>query len=357
MYRELMRRLPVFLVCGVAVFVTSCRRNPADTLLEAFPAAVSLSPVDSVLLEENYSVFSPEGVVVRGDRMVVLHTDGDAVLSLIGPDGRTPVFRKGRGPKELLDPTSLILDGDRLKLYDGMSLMYFSAEMDALGTDGFRVDTLVRIRNAGQDGYCTAKYVYSKGASFVAAGYQPGYWYSLIAPDGRILDGVEYVRFPGKEDFSVNENYVLHLNSYAALHPDGDRGVCVMSGAAVISLFEIRGNALQEYCRKVFSSPQVEGSRDPGLPVLRHLPESTRAFQAVAADEKHIYALYSGGRVVQGVRPAEECTHLLVFDWSGEAVRHYELEASINAFHVEDGCVWGVSKYPGSRLYVYQLDQ
>lgn len=54
-------------------------------------------------------------------------------------------------------------------------------------------------------------------------------------------------------------------------------------------------------------------------------------------------------------RPSSECSHLLVYDWDGNPVRRYELEKTINSICLKDGKIYGASKYPKARVYVYNL--
>lgn len=53
--------------------------------------------------------------------------------------------------------------------------------------------------------------------------------------------------------------------------------------------------------------------------------------------------------------PSYQCAHLLIYNWELEPIMRYELNHSINSFCVEGDTLYGVSSYPESRLYVYQL--
>lgn len=344
----------VFLLLGLIPLENSCNRKPFDGVLKAFPSVEVISPTDSVKLDD-YDILMPDGIVVRNDRIFISHSDGDDVLSLLEHGDRHAVFRRGRGPREFLEPTSLQINGTQVNLFDKMRRLFISFDADSQDCKNVKIDTLAQITNLGADGYSAPVYLYSVGTAFISAGYQPGYWYALVDAEGRILDGVGYVSFKGMDDFSDNENYVLHLNSYMAFHPDGDKGVCVMADAGVISLFEIRGNTLEEYYREIYSLPLVEGTKDPRYPILHNLPDSFQAFRAVDADETHIYALYSGNKWTRDDRPAYECTHLLVFDWAGNTIKHYELSESINAFQIVGDQLYGVSMHPSSRLFIFQI--
>lgn len=352
-YHYAMKKIIVLLMSCSVLFAVSCSRKSGQLILDSFPAVAQLMPSDSIFLND-LGIQMPLGIVVIDEKVVIQHEDGDVLVSVLENGERKTVFRNGRGPNELLEPTSFVKGERDFNIYDGMRRVLLSVDMHFSDSSVPSIDTLVKIKNVGQEGYAAPTYLFSNGISYVSAGYQPGYWYTLVDSDGKILDGVGYNSFSGKE-FNEKENYVIHLNSFVAFHPNKSKGVCVMSDADAISLFEIEGDKIHEYCRRVYSSPLVEGTRESNSPILRHLPGSYRSFRAVAADEDYIYALYSGNLLRDADIPASECRHLLVYDWEGNAVKNIILGVSINAFQVQGDTVYGVSMHPDSRLYKFVL--
>lgn len=352
--KENMKRISALLIGCSVIFTASCNQKSGLLILDSFPSVEQLMPSDSTLLSD-WGIQMPLGIVVIDEKFVIQHEDGDVLVSVLEKGERKTVFRNGRGPNELLEPTSLVKKEGCFNIYDSMRRVLLSVDMHSSDSTAPSIDTLASIKNVGQEGYAAPIYLYNNDRSYVSSGYQPGYWYTLVDSNGKILDGVEYISFSGK-NFNEKENYVIHLNSFVAIHPEKSKGVCVMSDADAISLFEIESDMIHEYCRKVYSSPSVEGTREPNSPILRHLPGSYRSFRSVAADEDYIYALYSGNLLRDADIPASECRNLLVYDWEGNAVKRIILGVSINAFQIQRDTIYGVSMHPESRLYKFVLD-
>ena len=135
-----------------------------------------------------------------------------------------------------------------------------------------------------------------------------------------------------------------------------NRGVCAMLYCGAFSIFDISGNILHEKMRKIYYEPKVI-SMSGEMISPAHDGEETKGFFSAESTEDHIYLLYSGRTRETQAELDSECSHLLVYDWDGNPVRRYELEKTINSIFLKDGKIFGASKYPKARIYVYDLPQ
>ena len=110
-----------------------------------------------------------------------------------------------------------------------------------------------------------------------------------------------------------------------------------------------------EKARKIYYPPLISASKDDRAVSPSYDPENRRGFCGVGSDNTRIYLLYSGKKSGESSSPSYQCGHLLVYDWEGNPVVHYELTAEVNSVCIEGRSIYGVSSHPSGRLYRYDM--
>lgn len=178
-----------------------------------------------------------------------------------------------------------------------------------------------------------------------------------MADDGQIVNTVGHVKFDNIIQFSELEQSAFHLSSFLTVKPDGRSVVCALGTAGALSFAKIDDdNNMKEVGRNIYYSPKIKPSGDRKLPTIMYSSENKRAFCGIQSDNEYVYLLYSG-KTQNERTPAYQCNHLLIYDWNAKPVRHCYLDKSINSFYMEDGILYGVSSYPASQIYIFNMTE
>ena len=77
------------------------------------------------------------------------------------------------------------------------------------------------------------------------------------------------------------------------------------------------------------------------------------AFHGIDSDGENVYVIYSGHNML----PANECRHLIVYDWDGNPAKHYLLNRNVSSVHVDGDNMWCASIYPESCVYRFEISR
>lgn len=355
-----MNRISILLCMALTMSSVSCCSPTADgdPVLSGFEVSVGLSPTDSVDLEK-FGILMPESVAKYGDWFAIKRHGGEHTVMLVNPavGEVVPCFRKGRGPGEVLNLGSV-------QIYDGRLCVY-----DISQSRSYALDIAASVRAHSQQLVDEGIYPEIADATllrpFVLYGYEYGImmtglfsdetWYISVKEDGTPNGKVGQVEYEGTEDMTPVGKSAFHLSSSFSVRPDGRKGVCAMSVGGAFSIFDTDTSEISESVRKIYYPPLLSSSKDDRVVSPSYDPANRRGFCGVCSDNTHIYLLYSGKRSGDRTSPSYQCGHLLVYDWDGNPVVHYELAEEINSVCMEGKSIYGVSSHPSGRLYRYDI--
>ena len=333
------------LVAVSAASIISCSTE-RDAFLRSLPLeAQHLEAVDSFNIDR-YGLYQPNSVVKSDNGWIVLSSaKGRYKLLFFNPDtgDHFPVVHNGRGPGEIIQGGSLHGDGKTAVYYDLNSATCIKIHLnETVRSRKVVADTIGNFKGVSKPVFLT-----SAGSGFISGNLtDAGVWYSYYDSKGNIVSNVDALEFndlPAGGDYAVS----FLISSRYASSPDG-RKVCVATvGAPALSFSEIENGNLTEYKRYTMDPVGMENGR--------LTPDHVSAFAGMDADEDYVYVIYSGHKIRGDVFPADECRHLIIYDWDGNPVRHYRLDRNINSIDVADGCLYGASNYPESAVYKFDL--
>ena len=140
-YHYAMKGISALLIGCSVILTISCSQKSGPLLLDSFPSVEQLMPSDSILLSD-LGIQMPLGIVVIDEKVVIQHEDGDVLISVLENGERKTVFRNGRGPNELLEPTSFVKKDGCFSIYDSMRRVLLSVDMHLSDSSVPSIDTL-----------------------------------------------------------------------------------------------------------------------------------------------------------------------------------------------------------------------
>ncbi len=338
-------------IVAVTATITACSVNKErDLYLKSLDVETEiLSYADSFNIEQ-YDMFQVGNVVKADDDWLILSSSkGDynlLFLNLAVPE-HFFVIRRGRGPGEMIQ-------GGSLHKYVG-AVFYYNVNnatcirIDCVEThkkQSLVADT-VGIFNQGAS---RPVYMASCGSEFFISGNMTDYnaWYSCYDSTGRVLSSVPSLNCDGIPRRDKMRLFSLMLSSKYVSKPDGTK-VCVANVAtASLSFSELHSGKLTEYKRYEY---------DASGNGVYFGPDAISAFHGMDADDENVYVIYSGHKMKNDVLPANECRHLIVYDWNGNPVKHYLLNRNVSSVHIDGGSVWCASTYPESCVYRFEIQR
>lgn len=305
----------------------------------------TLSPVDSSDLDV-YGYWQPRDVVNTYDGwFVISSSDNDYHLLFVNPRGGEHFYaiRRGRGPGEIVSGANLHKSGDAVRYYDftrtkcieldiEKSIAARAAVCDTVG-DFSKGSRLVYLTSCGKDKFVSGCLI------------DANYWYALYDRQGKFLSGVEAIAGLSKDrDRALS----AMLSTRYASSPDGKHLCAANVNVPVVSFASVTGDELKE-------NKRIQASFDGEKEGRARTAKSY--FNGVAADDNHVYILYSGHRITDREMPSHECSHVLVYDWQGNIKHHYFLSRPVCSISLTDDGFYAVSTWPSGKLLHFVTDE
>lgn len=347
---------PVVLLLLISLLAAGCHAVD-DEVLAVFPRPELLHPEDSVDLSE-YDILLPEDVARYGDGYFIKHHSQKYSVDYVEPSSGQMFhcFHMGRGPQEVIRPSSFHYQDDTLFVYDiSLKRLYWLKASASVRARTPEVGVYCSFSVSGDPSVNRPFILAKEGNTLVATGlFDDPAWFGILYSSSGIISGIGFVDYDAIKDFPDVSRHALFLSTNFSVRPDGKKLVAALQPSAAISICSLSDSSLVEEKRMVFYGPSVTAPAGRYDPVISYNPDSRTAFCCVCSDSESIYLLYSG-RTFAGDVPNYECNFLLQMDWAGNPVKSYMLSSSINSFCLEDSKIYGVSSHPDSRLYVYSL--
>ena len=298
----------------------------------------AISPVDSSDLDM-YGYWQPMDVVSTCDGWFVISSvDGDYHLLFVNPGSGEHFYaiRRGRGPGEIVSGADLHKSGNAIRYYDftrtrcieldvRKSIAARAAVCDTVG-DFSKGSRLVYLTSCGKDEFVSGCLT------------DENYWYALYDRQGKFLSGVEAIAGLSKDrDRALS----AMLSTQYAASPDGKHLCSANVNVPVVSFASVTGDELKE-------NKRIQASFDGEKEGRARTAKSY--FNGVAADDNHVYILYSGRRIADREVPSHECSHILVYDWQGNIKHHYFLSRPVCSISLTDDGFYAVSTWPSGKL-------
>lgn len=191
----------------------------------------------------------------------------------------------------------------------------------------------------------TENYIYGIGL------FKEGRIYSLDKRSGKVVVDAGY---PSNEDVERLDNLQKGALFTGTLMV-GNEETLVAGCFGLIDFYDILPDGNRALKRSYhYSFPKFQ-TAETG-PAVAFYRDDIQGFLGMDADERFIYLLYSGKNLKESGEDTFNCPHLLVYDWDGNPLIHYELPKSLYAFSVAGDVLYGLSRKSNPKVYVYSLN-
>ena len=185
----------------------------------------------------------------------------------------------------------------------------------------------------------------AKGFSFVIATglYNKGryLYYDLNSQTSRC-----FLDYPDHKDYPNIRNLtkaILYASNILRIRPDESAFVCADMYSGLVDFCRIVGSSIERVRMVRLHYPEVNIEERPSLDVA-YYRDNRLGFADVAVSQERFYALYSGRTINDFGNDASLGDILLVFDWEGNLLRSYRLDASVAniAYDPEENALYGL---------------
>lgn len=340
----------------------SCRSDRNDAVLSSFEdCTFDASVLDSISLA-SFGMYLPVSIAKYGDWFAIQNAQSDKCVQLFNPKDSLIIdcIRKGRGPGEVIMPSSFQLTEGSLFLYDISQQKYCCLNMDSTISKGApSLTTLVQFNNSSEDinhlerpyVLCNTKYGIVANGIFTA-----GKWFGRLNDSGSITDGIDYCLTDQMSDWQNQEIAVTHTSTSFAISPDGNHLVAALKNAPILSVCSNSEEKIAEINRIVFGDFLVRrGNREKREPAVVFDAKSRTSFCEIKAADQYFYVLYSGNSFSDNSVPGYECEYILKFSYDSDCVKAYHLPKRINSFDIQNNMIYGVTSFPEPRIYLFSI--
>lgn len=337
-------------LCLLVLFLSSCSEK------DRYLSSVKKVPVQelSAFCEQSLGHFDlkePSFIYKSGENIILADHFSKFCIDVINTasGSKTGLFRKGRGPKEVITSYVTTYKGE-LILYDISNETCVWVNLEKSLRDGVPcVDTLFVLQR-GLD-MPTSIQLFDDG--FIASyPVNKNIWYASRNFDGTCRSIIPAPSYPELKRMSDDLYWSFLLSTHYALSPDGSAVCAAMVYSPTLSFSRIEKGELKEIRRYQAEAPEFSENGDA------FTYNSRRAFSRPVAYGDKVYVLYSG-QPLKGSDdgyPPYECKHLMEYGWDGKPGRHFVLSAPICSFCIEGDTLLGLSNYPETRILKYDLN-
>lgn len=346
----------------------ACRNEKVPAVLDLFAEPYPLFQKVGDYINED-SLASVEGLVCDGENMIVYDYHSGSSYTLFDKSTGDYIARFGtigQGPTEILLGSYGYLSDRCFSVFNDQTRIVMKYSLDSLRCGKLNGSPVYLTKYDIPD-IQISRLIALDDSTFVGAGtYKSRYQYFLFNTKNHVLDcGVDVYN---ASDSTFN-TYTKFLSNQGDLvmHPEKKLFASSVNFSSNIDFFTIENNKIRLIQSLRLGNPiseSVTGSLGGEVYYSVNCTEhSVIGYINLSATSRHVYALYSDKKAHESNRSSNV---VLVFDWKGNPVRRYELDA--DAYYIavdeeqqnmlaaikngEDG--WSIACYP-LKFSIYSI--
>jgi hypothetical protein len=175
--------------------------------------------------------------------------------------------------------------------------------------------------------------------------------------DNVLRDSTYFPHFKETDYLSDLDKVEVFLNGTQKFKPDGSKLVVSLMDGCALAIYScdeegLNNRVMLEYFPPVFFKEDYSDKVVIGITTKCKL-----GFLEISCTNDYIFALYSGRVLNDGIFDAYRGNQVLVYDWDGKPVKHYQLETDLVSFDVdaESGILYGIGYDPEACIFEYKL--
>lgn len=334
------------------VVLISCNSSK-DPVLSTFKDEVVLKPVKIVSLEK-YDILKPidalkinEDYLIRDDKTYNLFTKINFKTNTV-----VKGIDKGNGPNEVNLITSIEQYENQILVFDTSKRKIFSIEFENDSSEIFlkekrsiHTQNRVSIINYVDDGV-------------IGSGMFKEFWIGYFDKYSDTLKSdISFPTFEETKNLRDIQKSIIFVNTLTATHPSKNKFVAATMKCGVLSFCEIINHKIiNEYSQIKYYPPQFSIVDEVGN--IAYDREYKVAFCDIDSSNDYIFILYSGRSFKTHGLQNHHCEHLLIYDWSGNPIKHYRLEEPMYSMRYDsvNKSIYGIGFSPEGVLLEYRLE-
>lgn len=341
----LMRTLHLFLLLFL---LTNCSNNKPEKITDLFPPSETIS--HEVLKEDVLNL--PYKIIYRNGYLIISDFKSDSIISIYNiqkNEIETQFLTIGGGPNETVDypGSEFMLNDTTLIWLDAVSSIrkaVFSDNMKEVKSVEKICDLKRQLNVMDIVPLATGKYV-------AAGRFEKGF-YALLNSKGE----VESYKYDYPADNVKIDNSMkgfIYQGEFVS-NPDNTKFAFFTYQADIIEFFKVNDQGGFDK-QKEYHFKYPKYSQEPMMP-MPMIEDGSICFLKGCATEKFIYLLYSGKKMSE-LKSFTESQTVLVFNWKGKPVKHYNLDIIVSTIAVDenDKVLYATTNNPEGTLVSFKL--
>lgn len=259
--------------------------------------------------------------------------------------------RRGRGPGELITPSSLQrVDEKNISLYDPNLKKLFIYNIDSLiEEEDYLPHEMIDFKDKGYKN--TKVYLLNGSSLFLSIGLFDDGRYALFDSDGGLIQ--KKFSFPDDNLKMESEHLPWVYQGNIVIKASYDKFVFNTFDGGILEICEIKNNDLIKIKDIHAFFPRYSASSGE----VRMDKDNKRGFIHTSTGENKIFALYSGKSFEEYGRSFFPGENILSFDWNGTPLTHYVTENSLKliTFNEMTGELFGIEMEVEPRILKFKL--
>ena len=329
----------LFVLIVVASMFVACKEHSENWLDDRFPAAVQMSRQGGFDVPED-SLGVVEWMACEGGNLIAFDLHSGACYTLFDAGTGAYVGRFGtigQGPAEIPAGCYGYLSGKCFSVFNDQVKFVMQYSMDSL-RNGHADASPIRLASYDIPDLWLSRLIALNDSLFLGAGlYQSHYQYVLFDRHSRVMDKAVPVYNASDDAFNFSTRYLANQGDLVK-HPREDKFAYSLNFSSNLDFFEIDEGKLAVIRQLHWGDPDYRPSEmDLGNGYVGFSADLTESsivgYINLAATGRYVYALYSDKKVYESARKSKE---VLVFDWDGNPVRRYALDADAYSIAVDE---------------------
>lgn len=302
--------------------------------------------LDSLDILKPHCIIKKEGVYIIKDQ-----TNSGMIKAWDPSSGKVyKGVHKGNGPNEIISMSSMQLYEGDVYVYDIMRKMMKKISLCDVDTTVIISDDInMQIKNrpfivALMDG------------KWLASGYLQKSWINYYSKENQLISSLPFPSFPATDGLDDETKSVIYMSTMLAIKPDGTKVACATQMAGVVSISDCKGDTLVETTRLQYFPAIINLN---SVSNVTYSKDSKVGFCDVVCDNDYIYLMYSGRTEKEFGLKSHHCQHILVYDWGGNPIKHYELETPLFTMNYDSDMkiIYGIGYDPEGCIIEYDLNE
>lgn len=344
------------LIITTIIIFSSCKKQANKDALSYFEQRALLEVTDSIQLEE-YNILNPHYIYYKDSFLIFNSLQGERELQFLHINDKKVYNRYviGQGKDEMINYWTVHNPyTEYYKFADTHTGRIYSINLDSLKNDS-NICHKLSLSLPIKKGNHFFRFIETKDYILGVGIMQNG---RIWVYNKHTLISDEQQKYPSNKE--INKIDFMHkgaLFSRTLLSSNSQGNKLVTACFGLLDFYSISDDGKlvlvkeNHYHFPLFEAMSSEGN------AITYKKEDIVGVTGLHSDEKYIYVLYSNKTFEKAGLDAYNASHLLLFDWSGKPIIHYDLPKTLYSFTLYENTLYGLSREKTPIVYCFKLNQ